>query len=103
MFASEDQYGIVDGHYNGNEAILRNFQKGKKTKRMWKGTLEEATALCSLLNRDKTVAARAVKQDMSATQKRYYSSKPRPTRARNMPAFKVCACGARYKGDKHCD
>lgn len=103
MFGTKDLYGINDGHYNGNEAILRNFQRGKKSKAIWKGTLEEAQALCSLLNRDQKVMKKATTGVTSDTQKRYYSNQARKKRsAPKMTAFQKCKCGAMYKGDKHC-
>lgn len=106
MFGAEDLYGIEDTHYtNPNEAILRNFQKGKKSKAIWKGTKEQADELCSLLNRDKKVMEKATKGITSDTQKRYYANRAQKKRTARptMAAFKTCHCGAKYKGDKHCE
>lgn len=108
MFGDVPQYGIEDILKNGNEAILRNFQKGKKTARMWKGTLEDAEHMCSLLNRDKTVMEKATHGEQSQSQRAYYSNVARKPAARRaagkaMSAFKTCTCGAKYKGEKHCD
>lgn len=103
MFGKEDKYGIVDKHYNNpHEAIMRNFQKGKKTKNIWKGTLEQAIDMCSLLNRDANVREKATAKPTSDTQARYYSNRPKHKTPPSMRAFKKCACGAMYKGEKHC-
>lgn len=102
MFGTADLYAINDGHYTGSEAVLRNFQKGKKSKKIWKGTLEQALEMCALLNRDQKVMRKATTGVTSDTQKRYYSNRPRTTKP-TMSAFKKCECGAMYKGDKHCD
>lgn len=105
MFGYHDLYGIEDGNYTyPNEAILRNFQKGKRAKAIWKGTLEDATHMCELLNRDQKVMEKATKGVTSDSQVRYYSNAPKKKRVvPSMSAFKSCACGAKYKGEKHCD
>jgi len=104
LFGSTDQYGIEDLLNNvPNESILRNWQAGKKSKRMWRGTLEQATEMCALLNRDKTVTAKATTGVTSQSQVRYYANTPkRSRRTPTMASFKTCTCGAKYKGDAHC-
>ena len=103
IFGKEDQYGINDGYINGPDAILRNWQKGKKSKLPWKGTKEQAEEMCALLNRDKKVMQKATQQDQSARTRAILRNKPRTVSASALPQFKRCPCGAMYKGEKHCD
>src|SRR5262245_33750024 len=103
MFGTEPRYGIEDGNYTSpNDSILRNWQSGKKSNRIWKGTLGDAVHMCRLLNRDKNVMDKATKGVTSTTQVRYYANQAR-TRPANPPSiasFRSCKCGAKYKGDK---
>lgn len=106
MFGNTDLYGVEDILKNGNDAILRNWQAGKSTKHIWKGTLADAESMCSLLNRDRIVTRKATEGVTSDTQKRYYvnrQSRPRPKTTAAMASFRKCeVCGSMFKGDKHC-
>lgn len=105
IFGAEDKYGINDGMINGPDAILRNWQKGRKSKLPWKGTLGQAEEMCALLNRDQTVMRKATKEELSARTRAIlgYGKRKAPTPQKRMSAFKRCQCGAMYKGDKHCE
>lgn len=100
-------WSVCDHHYVKVKYLLDWRAKGLK-RPIWKGTKREAFDLARLLNKGGEGTDRITKEPMHLTQvMRIQQDRKRRTRPAGVGAgaaqFKKCACGAMYKGDKHCD
>lgn len=105
-----DKWIIVDLKYNRDNEVRDWRKRGLPGKQpIWRGTEEDADNLAELLNKDAEAAGNGLVKKAERGQSEYVPWQNRARKKRsaahavqNSP-FKKCACGARYKGDKHCE
>lgn len=98
---------VVDLKFQRDNEVRDWRKKGLPGKQpIWKGTEEDAVNLAALLNKAQTDDNGLVKKaerGQSEWKPWQNKRKPRSQSVAPVVAFKKCTCGARYKGDKHCD
>lgn len=101
---------IVDLKYNRVNEVRDWRKKGLPGKQpIWRGTEEDADNLAELLNKDAEATGNGLVKKTERGQSDFVpwqnkrKAKRKPNAAPAVSAFKKCACGTRYKGDKHCE
>lgn len=103
-----DKWVVLDLKYQRDNEVRDWKARGDAGKRkIWRGSEIDAINLAKLLNkayRDDDKLITNVERSQSTYVPWQNSSKKKTARTSVViPQFKSCACGAMYKGEKHCD
>ncbi len=100
-----DKWIVVDLKFNRDNEVRDWRKKGLPGKQpIWKGTQQDAENLALLLNKAQADDNGLVKKaERGQSEYRPWDTKRQRVPIAPVVAFKKCECGARYKGDKHCD
>jgi hypothetical protein len=104
-----NKWVVLDLKYQRENEVRDWRKKGLPGKQpIWRGTEEDADNLAVLLNkayRDDDALITKVERDQSdyVPWQNKGKAKRKPQAVAPVTPFKKCSCGARFKGDKHCD
>ncbi len=102
-----DKWIVVDLKYTRDNEVRDWRKKGLPGKQpIWKSAVQQdAENLAALLNKSHGADNGLVKKAERGQSewKPWQNERKRATTPTTVVQFKKCDCGARYKGDKHCD
>lgn len=100
-----DKWIVVDLKYNRDNEVRDWRKKGLPGKQpIWKGEKQDAENLAALLNKAQTDDNGLVKKgERGQSDFKPWENRPKRPAPIAVPEFKKCNCGARYRGDKHCE
>lgn len=105
------QWGVRDNSYLKPKDVMEwrtpSGRRSTSRKHAWHGTREAAEHLAAQLNKKHPDVDMVTKGEMSLSQVIYYANlnrkKASSPKRKPIDAFKACSCGARYKGEGHCE